>query len=80
MLEPAHGNPESLAYESETYRGQEEDEWPVKKVLSHEEIDGQVYYEVKWDGYEETTWEPEENLTNAKEKVEAYQRGLGQAI
>ena len=33
MLEPAHGNHEPLVYEQDTYKGREEDEWPVKKIL-----------------------------------------------
>jgi transposase InsO family protein len=79
MLEPAHGNHEPPVYEQETYRGQEQDEWPVKKILQHDEVDGQVYYEVQWDGYQETTWEPEENLEHSTEKVKEYYQRLHQA-
>jgi len=31
-----------------------------------------MWYEVLWEGYKETTWEPEENLENAKEKIKVY--------
>jgi transposase InsO family protein len=79
MLEPAYGNVETPVYEADTYRGQEEDEWEVSKIVSHEDIDNETWYEVKWTGYEETTWEPLDNLKNATRKVEEYRRKLGQA-
>ena len=33
ILEPAHGNHELLVYKQDTYKGHEEDEWLVKKIL-----------------------------------------------
>ncbi len=38
-----------------------EDEYLVEKILDKKEVDGKLYYLVKWEGYEETesTWEPE---------------------
>jgi transposase InsO family protein len=79
MLEPANGDTEPPLYEMETYRGQEEDEWDVQRIINHEEVDDQLWYEVKWVGYDETTWEPKENLKNAMKKVEAYHKKADQA-
>jgi len=31
-----------------------------------------MWYKVLWEGYKETTWEPEENLENTKDKIKAY--------
>jgi len=79
MLEPAYGNVEPPVYEADTYRGQEEDEWQVSRIIGHEDIDDETWYEVKWTGYDETTWEPLENLKNAMGKVQEYRKKLGQA-
>ena len=43
ILEPAHGEHEPLIYKADTYRGKEEDEWEVQKVVDHQEINN-----VKW--------------------------------
>jgi hypothetical protein len=58
ILEPAHGNVEPPVYKADTYRGQEEDEWQVLRIVSYEDIDNKIWYKVKWIGYDETTWEP----------------------
>jgi len=42
MLEPAHENIKPPVYKMETYRGQEEDEWDVQKVVNHKETDKQL--------------------------------------
>ena len=39
-----------------------------------------MWYKVLQEGYEETIWELEENLENAKDKIKAYQRKLGQVV
>ena len=39
MLEPAHRNYELLVYKQDTYKGCEEDEQPVKKILQHNKVD-----------------------------------------
>jgi hypothetical protein len=38
MLEPAYGDAELPVYEADMYRGQEEDEWQVSKIVSYEDI------------------------------------------
>jgi len=55
MLEPAHGDLALLVYKEDTYRGQEEDEWPLKKIISYKEVDNKMWYKVLWEGYKETT-------------------------
>jgi len=37
-----------------------------------------MWYEVKWTGYEEITWELIENLKNADKKVKEYYKKVGQ--
>jgi hypothetical protein len=37
-----------------------------------------VLYKVKWEGYDEPSWEPLSNLKNCKEKLETYKASLGQ--
>ena len=40
ILELAKGDVEPLLYEMDMYRGQEEDEWDVQRVIGHEDING----------------------------------------
>ena len=59
-----------------------EEEYEVEKILrerTRREIDkntGQVYsvkeYLLKWVGYKEPTWEPEENLANCQELLKEF--------
>lgn len=56
------------------------EEYEVEKVLDmQKKKNGTVMYKVKWFGYDisESTWEPEENLENAKELIRNYIRDLG---
>jgi hypothetical protein len=62
MLEPVHRNHKPPLYEADTYRGREEDKWEVQKVVDHQEINDVTWYEIKWTGFDDTTWEPKENL------------------
>jgi len=48
--------------------------------MNHKEVDEQLWYEIKWAGYIETTWEPKNNLKNAIIKVEKYYKKAGQAV
>ncbi|KAL9070561.1 MAG: hypothetical protein Q9157_005765 [Trypethelium eluteriae] len=58
-----------------------EDEYIVEKVMSHQfGEDGNIYFEVKWQGYEkkaDRTWEPEENLDGAPEALQEYLDSIG---
>lgn len=55
------------------------DEYEVEKILDiQKKKNGSVIYKVKWVGYDicDSTWEPEENLENAKELIQNYTREL----
>ena len=67
-------------YKLKTYKGQKEDKWPVKKILSHDKIDGQMFYKVKQDSYNKIIWESKENLKYAKEKIQEYYCYLDWAV
>ena len=65
----------------------DEDEWFVEGILAHSWSDPKSHppelgrdpvmlYEVKWDGYDKTTWEPEDSFEDAK-LVRAYRRRVG---
>ena len=69
MLEPVYGNVKLLVYKADIYRGQEEDEWQVLKIVSYKDVNDKIWYKAKWIGYNETTWEPLENLKNAIGKI-----------
>ena len=58
----------------------EEEEYNVEKVVS-KRLHGKVtQYEVKWEGYDETTWEPAKNLSGTLvEDFEAAQKAEGSA-
>jgi len=54
-----------------------EKEYEVEEILDRQERRGKTRYLVKWKGYtvEENTWEELENLKNAMEKVEEFEKG-----
>ena len=54
-----------------------EKEYEVEKILDRQERRGKTKYLVKWKGYmvEENTWEGLENLKNAMEKIEEFEKG-----
>jgi len=54
ILEPAYRDLALLVYKEDTYRSQEEDKWPLKKIISYEEVDDKMWYKVLWEGYKET--------------------------
>jgi len=53
-----------------------EEEFEVEKILNKRTIRGKEKFLVRWKGYtmEEDTWENRENLENAKELVEEFER------
>jgi hypothetical protein len=38
------------------------DAYEVESLVDYQVIEGQQYFMVKWKGFEEHTWEPEQNL------------------
>ena len=54
-----------------------EKEYEVEEILDRQERRGKIRYLVKWKGYtaEENTWEGLENLKNAREKIEEFEKG-----
>ena len=63
-----------------TYRGQEEDKWEVQKVVNYKEVNDQLWYKVKWVGYQDTTQEPKNNFKNIIKKIKEYYKKAGQAV
>ncbi|KAF8753979.1 hypothetical protein RHS01_06513 [Rhizoctonia solani] len=55
-----------------------EEEYEVEGITDAEERNGKWFFRVKWKGYgsEENTWEPRENLKNAKKILEKYKREM----
>jgi len=53
-----------------------EEEWEVERILNKQRIRGKDKYLVRWKGFmaESDTWEGKENLENAKEAIEKYER------
>jgi len=53
-----------------------EEEFKVEKILNKRTVRGKEKFLVRWKGYmvEEDTWENRENLENAKELVEEFER------
>merc|ERR1712064_82155 len=54
----------------------EEEEYEVEKVIKKRTRKGKNEYFVKWKNYDETTWEPLENLENAKNLIENFEKDL----
>ena len=52
----------------------DEIEYEVEQVLDSKLHHGKLQYLVKWIGYNEPSWEPEENLEHAKDTVNDFYR------
>jgi len=46
MLELVYRNLVLLIYKENTYRGQEEDKWLLKKIISYKEVNDKIWYKV----------------------------------
>jgi hypothetical protein len=61
-------------------KGQQE--YEVEKILDHRKRGRTTQYLVRWKGYgrDDDTWEPADNLKNAKEKIKEYEKTLTKSI
>ena len=57
-----------------------EEEFEVEKILNKRTVRGKEKFLVRWKGYmaEEDIWENRENLKNAKELVEEFEKIYGE--
>jgi len=46
MLELAHKDLALLVYKKDTYKGQKEDKWPLKRIINYKEVDNKMWYKV----------------------------------
>lgn len=53
---------------------QSEDEWEIEGILDERVSHGKRMFLVRWKGYsrDNDSWEPEENLANAKDEIKAF--------
>eukprot|EP01049_Picozoa_sp_SAG25_P001810 SAG25_NODE_86_length_16515_cov_5.529996_5_plen_348_part_00 len=59
---------------------EEEEEFVVEAICGVRMLEGVQQFRVKWQGYpDDDTWEPQGNLTNCSEKVEAFLKDEGKA-
>jgi hypothetical protein len=79
LLEPYIKSRFENARPSPPYEINGELEYEVNEILDSRSRNGQAEYLVDWKGYgpHERTWEPEENLQNAKECLNRYHRLCG---
>lgn len=58
-----------------SHKGKKETTYEVEKILDSKRIGGKKQYLVAWKDYpiSEATWEPLENLKNAKEAIKNYE-------
>jgi transposase InsO family protein len=53
-----------------------EREWDVERIIGRRTVDGKIEYQVQWAGYDDPTWEPEENVANSKDLVDEFEAGI----
>ena len=46
----------------------------VEQILAKKIKGRKLYYCIKWEGYDQPTWEPEQNLVHCKEKLKDFKR------
>ena len=72
LLEPALQNTQII----EDIKIKDDNEYEVKKILKQKRVNGQLFYLVKWKGYDtsENTWEPIANLKSCHQIMQDYQQ------
>jgi hypothetical protein len=63
----------SRSNESQVLDQSDPEVFDVETVIAHKNVRGTLWYQIKWLGYDETTWEPESSL-NCDELLEQYWR------
>ena len=80
LIKPYKGNPAEFNRQTppppEVIIGSNDEEYEVEAILNKRIIRKKPQYLIKWTGYPlyDSTWEPLENLTNAKEMVKDFER------
>ena len=54
--------------------GDDDEEWVVEAVEDEKSEGGRKKYLVRWEGYEELTWESEDSMENARGKIEEFRK------
>lgn len=67
--------PETVFHERKTPPPKEPEEYEVEGVVDRRMGKEGVEYLVKWHGWEEPTWEPEENLEGSEQMIKDFEEG-----
>jgi hypothetical protein len=78
-MHTTHSDPQSLQHENNDNADADgAEEYVVEAIIEHFQEDGEVYYLVKWDGYEDSyDWLLEEDLDGAADLVAEYKERVG---
>jgi hypothetical protein len=71
---------EELKGKKEMIEDYNENVYTVEAILDENKIKGINFYEVKWEGFKNTTWEPLENLIGSSEVIKAYEETKRKSI
>ena len=71
-----HGSGSKDAGGDGSEEGEEEEEYAVQHIVTERMFRNKLQYEVKWVGYEDTTWEPAAHLANTAALEEYQERKL----
>ena len=68
------GSPAPAEPPAEESEEGEEEEYEVEAILKKRIKKGKIEYFVRWKYYNDTTWEPEDNLLNVKQMIEKFEK------
>jgi len=54
----------------------DDEEFEVERIVGHRGFGRSKRYEIKWKGYDKTTWEPPQNLTHCPHLLTTYENSL----
>jgi len=66
-----------MGRKSKSQKKAEEKTWIVEDILDSKEIKGKKFYEVKWKGWTDSTWEPKENLESCPDLIAEFEQSSG---